>query len=140
LIKDDLGKYGLVSRNQKVAIGKGLMSVTITGAVDGDDYKTADPILSCAKREAKEELGIVISDVKVRSIVISSKKLQPIFIVDAVINDTWEKVLTTLSYLTEFTNENESFHIVSEKELMLIAKDYPMTDAARYHITNLHNN
>lgn len=140
LIADASGRYGLVSRNQKVAIGKGLMGVTVTGAVDGIDYVTDDPILSCVKREAKEELGVMISDAKVRSIVISSKKLQPIFIVDAFINDTWENILRAIPNSTDFSSENENFHIVPPKKLMLFAQSYPMTDAARYHLIHCNKN
>ena len=104
LIADASGKYGLVSRNQKVAIGKGLMGVTVTGAVDGTDYIMDDPILSCAKREAKEELGVMIRDAKVCAIVISSKKLQPIFIVDAFIDDTWENIISTIPNSIDFSH------------------------------------
>lgn len=137
LIVDSVGKYGLVSRNQKVAVGKGLMGVTVTGVVDGTDYLEIDPILSCAKREAKEELGITICAAKVRAIAISSKKLQPIFIVDAFMRGTWESVLSKLTNTVDFSNENEKFYIVTGEELALIAKKYPMTDAAKYHIVSL---
>lgn len=137
LIKDLKENYALVTRNQNVAIGKGLLSVSVTGAVDLNDYDEEDPVLACAKREAREELGITIDVLPAKAIIISKKKLQPIFIVDAYINETWDNVVKRVYEANDFTQENTGIHIIPKSNLLSFSKGHSMTDAAKYHISSV---
>ena len=86
LVKDITGRYCMVLRNKDLAVGAGLLSVTVTGAIDGTDYKNEDPIISCAQRELKEELGLEDCTLTPRYIAFSKNKLQPICIIDGKID------------------------------------------------------
>ena len=50
LVKDRDGKYALVLRTKNLAVGAGMLSVTVTGALDQNDYNCDNPVLACAKR------------------------------------------------------------------------------------------
>lgn len=137
LVRDTSNMYCLVFRANTLAVGAGLLSVTVTGALDESDYDTDDPVISCAARELLEELGIVASSFTVDSIAISKTKLQPIFIVNAEVTNTWENVISTFDSAKDYSKEIANYVIASVTDLKKIMNENQMTDAARYHLESI---
>jgi len=105
LVEDINNNYGMVYRNNNLAIGAGLLSVTVTGSLDDKDFNCVDPVLSCIERELNEELGIKVYDCTLEYIAISKTKLQPIFIINAKLKDSWENVKKNFSSAIDYTKE-----------------------------------
>ncbi len=140
LVEDINNNYGMVYRNNNLAIGAGLLSVTVTGSLDDKDFNCVDPVLSCIERELNEELGIKVYDCTLEYIAISKTKLQPIFIINAKLKDSWENVKKNFSSAIDYTKEIKNFCIVSIDQMKNLMNKSEMTDAAQFHIDNVIKN
>lgn len=134
LVKDIDGKYALVLRTKNLAVGAGMLSVTVTGALDENDYNCNNPVLACAKRELEEELGISTINTKIEYIVISKSKLQPVFIINAEISDRWRDIIPNFENAKDYKNEVKELLIVSKKDMVALMQNCRMTDAAYFHL------
>lgn len=138
LVKDRDGKYALVLRTKNLAVGAGMLSVTVTGALNQNDYNCDNPVLACAKRELREELGILHTICsKIEYIVISKSKLQPIFIINAEIADKWEDIICNFKNAKDYKNEVEEVLIVSLEDMKKLMQKYNMTDATFFHFQDV---
>ena len=135
LVRDKEGKYGFVQRSNTVAIGSNLMSVTCTGSLDADDFKSDNPIINCVKRELHEELNIIPDVIKIDSIVISKTKLQPIVVVDCYIDDTFNNCINKIKSAADYNLEITKFYAVPQDKLNQFIINEKLTDAAKYQIT-----
>ena len=139
LVKDIDGKYALVLRTKNLAVGAGMLSVTVTGALDENDYGCDNPVLACAKRELEEELGISTINNRIEYIVISKTKLQPIFIINAEISDRWQNVMHNFENAQDYKNEVKEFLVVSEEDMETLMRNHRMTDAAYFHFQDVNS-
>lgn len=135
LIRDKEENYLLVKRNYNVAISRGMMSVSVTGSLDGEDYDEINPIISCVVRETKEELGLILENnqVHVNMIVAGEKKLQPIVLCDVVVEQNLHHFVENIN-MDRFLKENIEFVIVKKNKLSCILNEYTFTEAASEHI------
>lgn len=141
VIIDKNGHFFLTRRNNNVGIANGYLSVSVTGSVDGEDYNKNDPFIACCSREIREELGFIIDeccDVKFKKFVCGEKKLQPIALIDVIVDDI-QKVINTLKSCEGFNEENSKYFICDRDEVKaLISNDqYNITEAGLAHLESL---
>lgn len=143
LIMDRKGKILLVLRNNQVGISNGFLSVSVTGSVDDKDYLADDPVLSCCFREIKEELSYDIEgevlDLNFKKIVFGENKLQPIALVDILVDDVEKIRLSATKYIKDFNLENSKLMICDKKKLekILSSKKYKLTEAGLNHLESI---
>ena len=79
-------------------------------------------------------------DCTLEYIAISKTKLQPIFIINAKLKDSWENVKKNFSSAIDYTKEIKNFCIVSIDQMKNLMNKSEMTDAAQFHIDNVIKN
>lgn len=141
VITDKKGKVLITRRNNNVGIGNGFLSVSVTGSVDESDYTKNDPFVACCKREVKEELGFEIDDISkilVKKIVCGSLKLQPIVLIDVIVEDI-QDVVEAIKKCDSFNEENSKYYICERKEVRVLieSKKYNLTEAGLTHLESL---
>lgn len=141
LIIDQNGQVLLTRRNNNVGIANGYLSVSVTGSVDDEDYNEKDPFVACCTREIKEELGFIIDkrcDVKIKKIVCGEKKLQPIVLIDVMVDDI-ERVIDSLKSCEGFNEENSKYFIcdIDEVKTLIHSNQYNITEAGLSHLETL---
>ena len=133
LIHDDT-RYLLTKRSSNVGIANDFLSTSVTGSVDADDFEQEDPIISCCQRELTEELNYSLSSshMKLSKIVCGEKKVQPIALVSAHI-DNIEPIIHAFKTHKGFFDENSGYHLCSKNELafLLTSDRVSITEAAR---------
>ena len=137
LVRDKAGAFLLTKRSNRVGISSGFVSVTVTGAVDWDDLHAADPLRFCCCRELLEEMNYSIDSASVHPfmIVCGERKLQPIVLVDATVDDICDLV-TALSHHKGFSQENSGYAVCSTDDIRKLLCDptVQITEAARTHL------
>lgn len=140
LIGDSQGRFLLTKRNGSVGISNGFASVSVTGAIDARDYEANNPFVACCQRELREELNYAIEDsaIKPFMIVCGEKKLQPIVLVNAKVDDIAEIVQSIANY-RDFSIENSGLFICDKMELenLLMDERTQITEAARTHLKSI---
>lgn len=141
LVKDKKGRVLLTRRNNNVGIANGFLSVSVTGSVDFFDFQSEDPFLACCEREIEEELGLSLgadSDIKLKKIVCGEKKLQPIALIDVIVDDI-QLVVESLKKCQGFCEENSQYYICEFKEIktMLESGQYNVTEAGLAHLESV---
>ncbi len=141
VITDKKGKVLITRRNNNVGIGNGFLSVSVTGSVDESDFMRSDPFVACCKREVKEELGFEIDDISkilVKEIVCGSLKLQPIVLIDVIVEDI-QDVVETVKKCDGFNEENSKYYICEREEVRVLieSKKYNLTEAGLTHLESL---
>jgi len=139
LVEDSIGNYGLVRRTSNLAIGSNLLSVTVTGSIDGIDFQENNPILSCVKRELKEEINIEVEKIEFNSIAISKKKLQPIFILNCKIPQKWDDIIHLVKKADDYQKEIKEFYSIPKEFVIDFIEDEHLTDAGKYHLNKVIN-
>lgn len=134
LVQDRNSDLLFVERTNNLAIGAGLLSVSATGALDGIDLHSMNPIVNCAKRELKEELNINTSNIHLDSIVLAKNKLQPICILNAKIDKSFNEIVEEITSAEDYRHEVNQLYCVPKRFVKKFIKERNMTDAARYHI------
>lgn len=136
LVQDINGNFGLIRRGKNVAIGSGLLGVTASGGVDEVDYSETNPILSCVYRELQEELNIIPNSTKISYVVMSKSKMQPIFLVNCSINESWNSIITKVKNAKDYNSEVTKFYSVPGDVVINFIDGENLTDAAYFHIYN----
>jgi len=136
LICDRNGKYGVVKRGDRTAVSAGFWAVSVTGCIENNDFQKQNPIVECCIRETKEELNITLypENVNIRGISFDKKKLQPIIICDAQVEDTWEDMIGKAIDGTEYALEVSGIYPIEQSELDKILQYSNMTAASRVHM------
>lgn len=139
LLKDEMGKYLLTQRSSSTGISDRLYSVTVTGAIDEEDLRSQNPIISCVKRELEEELGIVISsnNLDVDSIVIGINKMQPIVIVNGKIDGNIEDAICSMNEAKDYSYEIDHLMIVTKEQIRNILNKQSFTEAVKFHLESV---
>ena len=140
LIQDRLGRFLLTKRNNAVGISSGFVSVTVTGAIDENDYLEQDPFRNCCQRELYEEMGYEMDRNLINPfmVVCGEKKLQPIVLANAIVDDITE-VTSKIVQHQDFALENSGFSICSKLQLSTLLSDrrIRITEAARTHLESV---
>ena len=135
LIRDCTGRALLVHRGNKVAISSGSFATSCAGSVDVQDLETANPFLSCAQRELKEELNLVCS-LHFDSLVISKQKLQPAALFSGCIDCHFEDVYQQMISAPDYREETCALFAVPADCLKSIVKKYQFTDVAAFQLAS----
>ncbi|MDD3340882.1 MAG: hypothetical protein PHN72_01585 [Bacilli bacterium] len=134
LIEDMDGKIGITKRTSNVSMSSGFVSTSVTGSVDGENYLDDNPLIHCVNKEVFEELGLKINQIELKGLAISKTKLQPIFLFNAKLDDTWENVIQKMKSAKDYKKEIEKFSIVSISDIPGLLTNNELSDATRYHI------
>lgn len=127
------GELLIASRSDKLAVGPGIMSTTVTGGIDPHDLQGGNPFLCCAAREFKEEIGVSLpaDSLHFRGIAIGVRKLQAVGIVDAICgNERWAAIV---SHATR-SDEIRSFSIIDKRSVAALLHRKRFTEAASMHL------
>lgn len=135
LVADCRNNVMLVKRTGNVGIGQNLYSVTATGAVDGKDLISEDPIKNCAIRELKEELNLALNkdNLKVKAIVAGKNKKQPIAIVNATVDFDLSQLILDKDKAIDYEFEVDKVSVCQKKNIDEILRKQNFTEAAEYH-------
>ena len=127
------GEFLITSRSDKLAVGPGIMSTTVTGGIDPHDLQGDNPFLCCAAREFKEEIGVSLpsDSLQFRGIAIGARKLQAVGIVDAICGD--ERWATIVSHATR-SDEIQSFSVIGKDAVAALLRQKRFTEAASMHL------
>lgn len=145
LVHDAHGNFLVSQRTNNVIIGKNLGGVTSTGTLEPMDCFAAsrkdrniDPFSACAQRELTEETefkNLPDECFSMRGFFIGKAKLQPIAIVDVLVN---ENLHGYSSYepcgSTDSEPELRKITAVPREKLQSLVFKYDMTEAASYHM------
>ncbi|MCR5824189.1 MAG: NUDIX hydrolase [Lachnospiraceae bacterium] len=136
LVTDPYGNAILVKRSSKVGVGANIYSVTTTGALDESDWESEDVIKHCAIRELREELNILIQEEKLRTIAIVAgiNKLQPIVIMNAMLNDTAHEFVKEMQKGKDYQFEVSEVCVCDKNKIKNILMEQRFTEAARFHL------
>lgn len=140
LVEDKDGNLGFVKRGNKLAIGSGFLGVTCTGSLDNIDFFEDNPIISCVKRELKEELNIIPNGIEITNIIFSKTKLQPIFTVSCKIKERFADIINNIQNAVDYKIEIKNFYSVPKKYLKEFIKDEQLTDVAKWQIEEIIDN
>lgn len=145
LLHDAEEHFLISTRSQSVALGKGLISVTCTGAVERQDLfpcpsapELQATLRSCAARELAEETGIHLERSAFESthLFAGAEKLQPVAIVNARCDTSFDSPAFRKA-LREKTDPSEimRFEAVHARELETISSSAKanMTEASHFH-------
>lgn len=127
------GELLITSRSDKLAVGPGIMSTTVTGGIDLHDLQGGNPFLHCATRELKEEMGVSLTpdSLQFRGIAIGARKLQGVGIVDAICSD--EQWAAIASQATR-SDEIRSLSIIDKGSVATLLRRGRFTEAASIHL------
>lgn len=141
MVKCSDDRYLIVQRNNKNILGNGIYSVSVTGAVDGLDFESSNPIISCAWRELYEELGLMVdeNDFTIKELAMGKMKKQPTAIVNVSTLLDSKSIITQSKYAKDFNKELSNIVALNKEELflLLVNKDVNLTEVARHHINSI---
>ncbi|WP_020373853.1 hypothetical protein [Sulfobacillus thermosulfidooxidans] len=137
LIQDATGRWGVVARSQWVAVSAGQWGATVAGTVTPEDLTQfpEHPIAVCARREAQEELNLIIDTIAWDGLVISRQKMQPVALVSARIARRWEDVMPLIAQARDWSFENTALYAIPPESIASVIRQAPLTDAAAYHLS-----
>lgn len=142
LISDRAGQFLLTKRNATVGISSGFVSVTVTGAIDDNDYSAEDPFRNCCQRELLEEMDYMIDRCAITPfmIVCGEKKLQPIVLANAQVESISE-IVERITAHKGFSIENSGYAIYNRDDISHLLADgnVRITEAARTHLESAIN-
>lgn len=140
LIVDDEDKIGIARRTRKVSVNPGVHGATVTATPSMGDYETDDPFVTCALREAKEELNLDdLRELSFRGLIIGRQKLQPVALYDARIPGSWRDYEAGFAKAEDYDFEIERIYPMSQDELFNSMATYDYTVVARYQIARYFN-
>lgn len=136
LIQDVTGRWGLVARSQHVAVSSGQWGTTVAGTVTPDDLTQfpEHPVSVCARREAQEELNLLIHNLTWDGLIISRQKMQPAALVSAHLARRWEDVAPLIAEARDWSFENAALYAIPPEHIPAVVRQAPLTDAAAYHV------
>lgn len=145
LVHDRFGNFLVSQRTSNVLIGKNLGGVTSTGTLEPMDCLSAsrsdrsiDPFGACAQRELTEETEFknLPDDAFVtRGLFIGKAKLQPIAIVDVVVDENlYGYSVCEPCGSSDSDPELKKITAIPRERLQPLVFKYDMTEAASYHM------
>ncbi len=136
LVRTADNKYVVTKRPMHLAIGAGLASVSSTGALEVEDFKSSNPFFSCASKELFEELSIEIfpENINVLGIAIGENKLQPVVVINVSTSATSGDVFNKSKNATDYDLEISSLYALSDEELKVFLHSNKFTEVGRFHI------
>lgn len=129
-------KYIVTKRPMHLAIGAGLASVSSTGALEVEDFRSSNPFFNCASRELFEELGIEVSheNMNILGIAIGENKMQPVVVIDAMASIASGDVFNNLKNATDYKLEISNLYVLNREELKVFLLSNKFTEVGRFHI------
>lgn len=117
VVQDSTSRILLTQRTEKVAVAKGFYSVSVAGTVDGDDFRTLDPVRHCALHELEEELNIhlKLEDIELQGLYIDDLTYKPSFFAGARLSEPFD--LDLIQEGKDFENEVARVFFVEPDEL-----------------------
>lgn len=120
LIRDKNDKVILTKRSTRTGISDGYYSTSATGGIELCDVEKENPIIECAVKELKEELNLIVkhSSLKLNCIVLDSKRVQLIAIVDCIIDSEAQSLIDHAKEGKDFEYEVDEI-FVADRALLL---------------------
>ncbi|KXL50252.1 MAG: hypothetical protein FE78DRAFT_27534 [Acidomyces sp. 'richmondensis'] len=136
LIQDVTGRWGIVARSRHVAVSSGQWGATVAGTVTPDDLSQfpEHPIFVCARREAQEELNLLIGPLTWDGLIISRQKMQPVALVSAHLARRWEDIAPLIAQARDWSFENTTLYAIPPEHIPSVIRQAPLTDAAAYQL------
>lgn len=133
------GFYLVTERPAHLAIGGGLSSVSVTGAVEVEDLKHSNPFASCISRELREELNLDISieDIELLGIGLGERKMQPVVLANVVVDIDYKSIIHDSRNASEYTLEVEGLRALTADGLKKFIEDNNLTEIGKFHIQML---
>lgn len=133
------GFYLVTERPAHLAIGGGLSSVSVTGAVEVEDLKHSNPFASCISRELREELNLDISieDIELLGIGLGERKMQPVVLANVVVDIDSKSIIHDSRNASEYTLEVEGLRALTTDGLKKFIEDNNLTEIGKFHIQML---
>ncbi|WP_424116525.1 hypothetical protein [Rothia aeria] len=132
-------RYLVTKRPMSLALGAGLSSVSVTGAMEIEDFKSSNPFAKCAIRELYEELNVKINpeNINVLGIGLGRVKMQPVVIMNAHTELTSKEVINKSLYAEDYGLEVSDLQALDIKDLKIFLKENNFTEIGKFHIGNI---
>lgn len=132
-------KYLITKRPMSLAVGAGLSSVSVTGAIEMDDFNSPNPFIECANRELYEELNIKVSpeNINILGMGVGKIKMQPVIIMNVDTELTSTEVLNKSSNAKEYSLEVSEIQAVDIIDLKKLYEKNNFTEIGGFHIETI---
>lgn len=135
LIRDKNDKVILTKRSTRTGISDGYYSTSATGGIELCDVEKENPIIECAVKELKEELNLIVkhSSLKLNCIVLDSKRVQLIAIVDCIIDSEAQSLIDHAKEGKDFEYEVDEIFVADRAFVTgLMNSNTSITNCSRY--------
>ena len=135
LIRDKNDKVILTKRSTKTGVSDGYYSTSATGGIEISDVEKENPIIECAVKELKEELNLIVepSDLRLNCIVLDSKRIQLIAVVDCVINSEAKSLIDNAKEGKDFKYEVDEIFAADKAFVVgLLNSNISITNCSKY--------
>lgn len=134
VIEDSEGVIGIAKRSKGVHVSSGSYCATVTGSLDHADFQESDPFAQCTRREALEELNLVVPEPHLDGLVISRQKLQPVLMYSAVLDAPWREGVARISEAADLCRETDALVAVPLEQCVHFISQNDVTDVAGYQL------
>lgn len=135
LIRDKNDKVILTKRSTRTGISDGYYSTSATGGIELCDVEKENPIIECAVKELEEELNLIVkhSNLKLNCIVLDSKRVQLIAIVDCIIDSEAQSLIDHAKEGKDFEYEVDEIFVADRVFVTgLMNSNTSITNCSRY--------
>lgn len=135
LIRDKNDKVILTKRSTKTGISDGYYSTSATGGIELCDVEKENSIIECVRKELKEELNLIVepSDLRLNCIVLDSKRIQLIAIVDCITDSEAKSLIDNAKEGKDFKYEVDEIFAADRAFVVgLLNSNISITNCSRY--------
>lgn len=135
LIRDKNDKVILTKRSTKTGISDGYYSTSATGGIEMCDVEKENSIIECAVKELKEELNLIVepSYLRLNCIVLDSKRIQLIAVVDCIINSEAKSLIDNAKEGKDFKYEVDEIFAADKAFVVgLLNSNISITNCSKY--------